>query len=668
MDSTNSIVSISELQEGWKNFIAANTLDTTKIRPVVAASWERCRSSKLDPYENSNYSIERTELAQRINNNQRLIKIARPFMENIYRFVQGSGFQIVLADEEGYILDVIGDPSILERSKMVHLIPGGNWNEEIKGTNAIGTAIVEKAPVQIYAMEHYLRDNHFLTCSAAPIFDPDGRLCGVLDVSGDFRYANPHTLGMVVAAVTAIESQLRLRKATSSLYFAYKYSNTIMESMAEGLLSIDNNGIITSINSMGSKILELKPEECIGRTVQSVFGQPLPLLDIVKSGGSYEDKEVKISLHGREKLVLSTATPLINETGETIGAVAVLREPKTTPKELTSIPKVGKAKYTFENIIGESKLLKEAVKLAQKSAHTIAPVLLQGESGTGKELFAQAIHNYGPAKERPFVAINCAAIPKELIESELFGYEEGAFTGAKKGGHPGKFEIANKGTIFLDEIGDMPLETQAKLLRVLQEKTVTRVGGHKEIPVDVRIIAATHRDLTKAVEEGKFRLDLFYRINVIPICIPPLRERGEDVVLLAKHLIEKLAFKMKQPIVNIRPDFFDALKSYHWPGNIRELENVLERAIMLSEEGCLGMEQLPQNILDSCQKTPELNGKQPETPVLSLKETEKQAIIAALQACKGNITKAAEKLGIGRNTLYRKIKEYEIVFNFDTDE
>jgi transcriptional regulator of acetoin/glycerol metabolism len=555
VNSQNSLISISELQNGWKDFVIEKNIDNTKMRPLVAASWKRCQSYKLDPYHNANRDILGTELKERLKNKQHIMRIARPFMESIYSFVKGSGFQVVLADEDGYILDVIGDQSILERSKMVQLMPGGNWNEQVRGTNAVGTAIVEKAPVQIYAMEHYLRDNHFLTCSAAPIFDPDGRLCGVLDVSGHYQFANPHTLGMVVAAVTAIESQLRLRKATSNLYFAYKYSNTIMESMAEGLLSVDNEGIITRINSMGSKILELKPEECVGRPVESVFKQPIPLLDVVKGGESYEEREVKITINGKEKRVISSATPLINETGNAIGAVAVLREPKIL-KESSKVLKGNRAKYTFEDIIGESKAIRDAIKLAQQSARTISPVLLQGESGTGKELFAQAIHNYGAAKDRPFVALNCAAIPKELIESELFGYEEGAFTGARKGGHPGKFEIADTGTIFLDEIGDMPIETQVKLLRVLQENAVTRIGGHRERNIDVRVIAATHRDLSKAVEEGKFRLDLFYRINVIPIHIPPLRERNGDVVLLAKHLIEKLSIKMKQPIVAIRPDFF----------------------------------------------------------------------------------------------------------------
>lgn len=659
MNSQNSLISISELQNGWKDFVIEKNIDNTKMRPLVAASWKRCQSYKLDPYHNANRDILGTELKERLKNKQHIMRIARPFMESIYSFVKGSGFQVVLADEDGYILDVIGDQSILERSKMVQLMPGGNWNEQVRGTNAVGTAIVEKAPIQIYAMEHYLRDNHFLTCSAAPIFDPDGRLCGVLDVSGHYQFANPHTLGMVVAAVTAIESQLRLRKATSNLYFAYKYSNTIMESMAEGLLSVDNEGIITRINSMGSKILELKPEECVGRPVESVFKQPIPLLDVVKGGESYEEREVKITINGKEKRVISSATPLINETGNAIGAVAVLREPKIL-KESSKVLKGNRAKYTFEDIIGESKAIRDAIKLAQQSARTISPVLLQGESGTGKELFAQAIHNYGAAKDRPFVALNCAAIPKELIESELFGYEEGAFTGARKGGHPGKFEIADTGTIFLDEIGDMPIETQVKLLRVLQENAVTRIGGHRERNIDVRVIAATHRDLSKAVEEGKFRLDLFYRINVIPIHIPPLRERNGDVVLLAKHLIEKLSIKMKQPIVAIRPDFFQALKSYDWPGNIRELENVLQRAIMLAEQGCLDIAQLPQNIIDAYQSSHKPMETEPEAQILSLKEAEKKAILAALEACAGNITQTAQKLGIGRNTLYRKLKEYEI--------
>lgn len=665
MENTTSLTNVSDLQNEWQHFISTRDARSSGVRSVVASSWERCRSYNIDPILNANTVVVGTELAERIKNNQHLIKIARPFMEKIYAFLKGSGFQVVLTDAEGLILDVIGDPTIINRSKIVQLAPGGHWGEQVKGTNAIGTAIVEQSPVQIYAMEHYVRDNHFLTCSAAPIFDPDGRICGVLDVSGYYQYANPHTLSLVVAAAAAIENQIRLRKATSSLYYAYKYSNTIMESMAEGLLSIDNNGVITRINSRGSKILELKPEECVGRSVEVVFNQRLPMLDILKSGESYADKEVRINLHGKEKVVLSTATPLINEYGNTIGAVAILREPKIIKKDAPAL-KGSIAKYNFENIIGGSKAIREAIKLAQRSSRTAAPILLQGESGTGKELFAQAIHNDGPTKDHAFVAINCAAVPKDLIESELFGYEEGAFTGAKKGGHPGKFEIANNGTIFLDEIGDMPLETQAKLLRVLQEKTFTRIGGHAEISVDVRIIAATHHDLYRAVEQGKFRLDLYYRINVIPIYIPPLRERGEDIILLSKHLVNKLAVKMKQPIVSIRPDFFAALNYHPWPGNIRELENVLERAVMLSDEGILAVEHLPLQIQEAYRQQQGAKVEKMATPDFSLKEVEKQAIKAALEAAAGNISQAAKKLGIGRNTLYRKMKEYSLAYHSDT--
>ncbi len=281
--------------------------------------------------------------------------------------------------------------------------------------------------------------------------------------------------------------------------------------------------------------------------------------------------------------------------------------------------------------------------------------MLHGESGTGKELFAQAIHNGSMRRDRAFIAINCAALPETLIESELFGYEEGSFTGSKKGGQTGKFELANGGTIFLDEVGDIPLFTQVKLLRVIQEKKISRIGSAIEVPVDIRIVAATHKDLKEEVQKGNFRKDLYYRLNVININIPPLRDRMEDLPLLARHFVNKLSAKLGKKNISVAEDFIDKIKSYCWPGNIRELENAIERAInLVDDNGVLTSDYL---YFDS---SPPSRNDEKVTEVKSLKEIEKETIINALNLYKGNILKVSAKLGIGRNTLYRKIKEYDI--------
>jgi transcriptional regulator with PAS, ATPase and Fis domain len=313
------------------------------------------------------------------------------------------------------------------------------------------------------------------------------------------------------------------------------------------------------------------------------------------------------------------------------------------------------AKYVFEDIFGESESVSKAVQWAKIASKSPSTVLLNGESGTGKELFAQAIHNGSSRKDRPFIAINCAALPETLIESELFGYEEGSFTGSKKGGQIGKFELANGGTIFLDEVGDIPLFTQVKLLRVIQEKKISRIGSANEIMVDIRIIAATHKDLKEEVLKGNFRKDLYYRLNVITINIPPLRERMDDLPLLARHFVNKLSAKLGKKSITIADSFIEKIKSYNWPGNIRELENAIERAINLVED----KEMLTSEFLHF-DNSPPTKIDEKVTEIKSLKEIEKDTIINALNLYKGNILKVSAKLGIGRNTLYRKIKEYDI--------
>lgn len=638
----------------WTHYVQNNRLDPHMLRGEVVSSWQRCRDGGVDPFRTIGGEARRLELRQRMEQRRHLIEVSRPFIANLYNFVRGSGFQVVLADHDGILLDVVGDNDIQDRTRSVQLCSGGNWSEEARGTNAIGTALIERKPVQIHAWEHYCQPHHFLTCSAAPIFDPEGEMIGVLDITGDYRQANTHTLGMVVAAVNAIENQLRLHKTTASLYMAYRYSNTLIESMSDGLISIDTHGIITEINNNGGRLLGVHPHTAKGQHINTVLKQQAPMLQLLDSGREYRDRE--ILLDGQEgKTILSSATLLHNDNGEVIGAMAVLRDAQGRGRNLTSLA----PRYTFADITGNSAALSEARQWAEVAAGMPSTVLLNGESGTGKELFAQAIHNASPRKRAPFVALNCAALPEALIESELFGYEEGTFTGAKKGGQAGKFELADGGTVFLDEIGDMPAGVQAKLLRVIQERKVARLGAVREVPVNIRIIAATHKDLTAEVGAGRFREDLYYRLNVVAIRIPALRERRDDVPELAAKLLERLGVRLGYQ-VDVAADFFTALSRRGWPGNVRELENVLERLMLRA--GAAGL--LTGALLD--QVSPEQPAAAAATvpgsaePVRSLREVERAAIAHALASHDGNILQAAATLGIGRNTLYRKLKEYDL--------
>jgi len=320
------------------------------------------------------------------------------------------------------------------------------------------------------------------------------------------------------------------------------------------------------------------------------------------------------------------------------------------------------AKYSWETIIGNSLPLQNVKELASKAAQTDSNVLIVGESGTGKELFAHAIHNDSKRFDGPFVKINCAAIPKDLLESELFGYEEGAFTGAKKNGKIGKFELSNGGTIFLDEIGDMPLDMQVKILRVLQEKEIERIGGTKTIPINSRIIAATNRDLEKSIREKKFREDLYYRLNVVNIEVPPLRDRRDDLEVLTLNLMEKISSNLGRYISNITVEALDCLKQYNWPGNIRELENIIERAINLTDTETIELQHLPLFMIAYSDSEEEdlLEGPLPSSLKAAVEEVEKSTIIKSLKAVGYNKLKAAKILGISRTSLYEKIEKYQI--------
>ncbi|MGI6308548.1 MAG: sigma-54 interaction domain-containing protein [Dethiobacteria bacterium] len=334
------------------------------------------------------------------------------------------------------------------------------------------------------------------------------------------------------------------------------------------------------------------------------------------------------------------------------GLVLVLRGSSKMKKLVNSF--VGpRATYTFANLIGKNSKFLSSVNLAKAAAHSISNVLLVGESGTGKEIFAHAIHNASDRKSGPFLAINCAALPRNLVESELFGYAEGAFTGAKKGGNPGKFELADGGTLFLDEIGELPLEFQAILLRVLQEKLITRIGGKKLIPVDVRIIAATNKNLEEEIKKANFRQDLYYRINVLTINIPPLRERPEDIIILANHFLNKLNLRLDKKVKHIDKEVIELFTKYHWPGNARELQNILERSLNIATSDHISTAVLPEKIIS-------LKQEKSNTGLVPLEKYEKELILTLLNENKGNRTKVAQKMGISRTSLYRKLNKYKI--------
>jgi transcriptional regulator of acetoin/glycerol metabolism len=651
-------------KKAWEQYLEKDVLDSSLVRGAVASSWQRCRDLNVNPLLTSGDDAEELrQLEQRRYEKEHLIQVARPFLRDLSYFVGKTDFQVILTDENGLLLEVAGDARAAARAQEVHLCAGADWSEARKGTNAIGTAIFERAPVQIHAWEHFRAENQFLTCSAAPIIDPAGNIVGVIDISGDCRHANPHTLGMVVASVHAIENQLRLEQAMNKLSIASRYSKALVHGITDGLLAIDTNGIVTEINARGGEIFGINPALAKGLPLVQLYrDENAPILQVVRSGKEYKNQEIVLCQSGRH--IQSSASLLRDEDGAILGAVAFFRELQTQQFARRG-PVFFAHRYAFDDIVGNSPAMQKAKDWASLAATCTSTVLILGESGTGKEIFANAIHNASSRNRGPFLAINCAAMPEGLIESELFGYTDGSFTGAKKGGQSGKFEMANGGTIFLDEIGEMSLGMQSKLLRVLQERTVSRIGSSQDINVDIRVIAATHCDLSKDIETGRFREDLYYRLAVLEVKIPPLRERMGDIPTLARCLIGKISKRLERSPVELSLDCVEQLASYPWPGNVRQMENVLERALIRA--GCCPVltaehVELP---AEAAHPTPQRDActrrSEPAKNASSLRDIEKQAIQEALGSCCGNIKQTSARLGIARNTLYRKMQDYNLV-------
>lgn len=447
--------------------------------------------------------------------------------------------------------------------------------------------------------------------------------------------------------------------------YAVDILNTIMEIAYDGLLVVDRDGYITMISKAYAKFMGISVEDAIGKHVTEVIentrmhvvlktGKP-EIADLQKIKGDY---------------MIASRIPIIKN-GEVTGAVGKVvfrnlselndlnKRIKQMEKELErykgQFKELNQAKYQFDHLIGESEELRHAKSLGSKAAANDSNVLLIGESGTGKELFAHAIHNASHRVSGPFVKVNCAAIPPDLLESELFGYEEGSFTGAKKGGKKGKFEAADGGTIFLDEIGELPLHMQAKLLRVIQEKEVEKIGSTTSKKIDIRIIAATNQNLEEMIQKHEFRLDLYYRLNVLTITIPSLKKRGRDILVLTDFFIDKLSHRLMKIVTGISEEAKIALLNYHWPGNVRELENVIERAVNLIDNGeRIQMKHLPEKIIG------ETGPKTLKSLDEILLEAEEKAIMDSLRICRGNKSKAAKLLQISRSTLYEKIEKFQL--------
>lgn len=630
--------------------------DSRMLKQEILASHSRAKQYGINPSVFCNpehVHLSTHELKLRCEQNKEFLEVAKAQIEELYRFVAGAGFVATIVEKDGYILEAIGDEPLIEHLRSANCCPGYRWTEKDVGTGSISLAMARKIPVQINDDEHYSKRGYGHTCSAAPVFDKNGKLMGVISISGKASLVHPHTLCMLITAARAIENQIRITKTSKEFLLQRNYMNAIIESIDSGVIAVDTRGMITHFNSQAKLILNWH-ETLKGERLSDIFGPDVDLNQMINSGFEFADREIFLKTKNDVIQLLITSKPIFEAKQKVIGIIFIFSAIHRIRKLINEMAG-SQAMFNFEDIIGSSPQLMEAKRLAMLAASGNSTVLISGETGTGKELFAQSIHNLSKRKHHPFVAINCGAIPRELLESELFGYTEGSFTGAKRGGRPGKLEFANGGSLFLDEIGDMPVDMQIKLLRVLQTGEMCRIGQHKPISIDIRVIAATHYNLKREVNNGNFREDLFYRLNVLPIHISPLRERFADILLLAKHILSRCRQVFKKTAIKFSADAERMLTQYNWPGNVRELENVVERAVNLVEEEFIQPEHFGLKIHEK--KNTSNKGVQRSL----LEQAEEETITEVIETMGYNISKAAQTLGISRATLYNKLKKYNYI-------
>ena len=652
----------SQLREARRQLVSQGRLPADLIHSDLARSWQRCWQAGLQPIGRmpGAPNASGAQLTRELERQRELIAHARPVMEFLYQQTRGTDSMSILAGADGMLLHTLGDPQFIGRAERVALRLGATWHEQFRGTNAIGTALAEAHAVVVHAAEHYLERNGFLTCAAVPILDPKGRVLGALDVSGDQRGYHRHTLGLVRSAARMIEHRLfdtrHDTRQWSGLRLRLHSQPEGIGTVAEGLLAIAEDGMLVGANAAALELLGLTWKSLPLTPLNTVLAETMDQL--TDWGQSHTSTpHVVHTCNGQAAWVRVEAGRLSHPARHTRQGRATDIRPVTTA-DVSNTVKTESADALAALDTGDA-VFQAAIARARKLLGKPIAILLQGESGVGKEVFARAAHQSGPRAAEPFVAVNCAALPENLIEAELFGYQGGAFTGARREGAAGRIREAHGGTLFLDEIGDMPLPLQARLLRVLQERVVEPLGGGKPVAVDFCLVCATHRDLPTEMQAGRFREDLYYRLNGLTLRLPPLRERSD----LQRLLERELRTLVPERAISIAPDLLHAMQSYRWPGNLRQMFNALRTACALldDQEDTISWSHLPDDLLHALQQ-PAVGLHHAADAGLDtglaadLRTQSRQAIERTVAQCAGNLSEAARALGISRNTLYRRLR------------
>lgn len=623
------------------------------LAPHIDRSWNRCvQEFGIRPQtRRDTLVLPATGLRERQQELGGLLNVARCEMENLYDLIAGTGYAVILSNGEGTILSTIFDPALKREFQHAGLWLGARWDEQHEGTNGIGTCLAESNAITVHRDEHFRDYNVRLSCSSAPILDAHGKLLGVLDASSanctDTREIQRHTVALVSMSASLISRFQFLAEFRDAWILRFHSRPEFVGLLHEALVAIDGNGHVLAVNE--SAMLQLgvgARSALVGRPVESLFRfdadtmrqraahAPMsiwPIRDVTRGRRYYALVRPPHVAHAASRTTArAPARPLAGEAG---------------PGHVTSDPRMRR------NLACGQQLFAKQV-----------PILLRGATGTGKDVFARALHAGSLWAERPFVTVNCAAIPENLIESELFGYRPGAFTGAAREGRKGKILQSSGGTLFLDEIGDMPLLLQARLLRAIEAREIVPVGSDHTIAVDLHVISATHRDLPRMIATGEFREDLYYRLAGTTLELPALADRQDKGDLIRTLLLEESG---SEETVDIAADAFERLLHYRWPGNIRQLRNVLRTAAALCSDRVIRLSNLPQEIIDPDEAPTAIPASTAQTAplepaALGLQGAEQAALLGTLEQCDWNVSHAARVLGVSRNTLYRKLRKHGI--------
>ena len=634
--------------------VASGELGDESIDSRISGSWRRCvKEHGLDPGDPPDpVIVTSATLREHRERSGDLLSIARVEMANLYQQIAGSGHSIMLTDNTGLVLNYIGDPAFSRTASASGLREGAIWSESRQGTNGMGTCLADGSPVIVHQNEHFFSSNMSLTCTAAPILDANDRVVAVLDASSESVKAQQHTMVLVNMSAKTIENRVFMNAFRRDFIIRFHSRAEFVNTLGEGLIAFRHDGTILSANLSALFQLDYRSnEEIRSHSIDELFDSTVP--DLLKLANRTALKAVSIH-DARHRRRFYAVVQLPDEPRPVAGPEVTVRSSGDGDRAPGNDP--------LDNLDFGDPQMALNIRVARRILDRDIPILVAGESGTGKGVFAKALHLASGRADKPFVAINCASIPESLIESELFGYRAGAFTGASRHGSTGKIVQADGGTLFLDEIGDMPLSLQARLLRVLEEKEVVPLGGHEPVSVDLRVISATHRELAGMVSAGTFREDLFYRLQGVRVNLPPLRERL-DRRRLIMHL---LAVETGDgPAVEVDEAVYEKLAGHLWPGNIRQMRNVLRTLLALAESGRITTASLIGDLLAHAGDTGDTRREgeplqlQPHDPD-PLRHAERDALLQELERHHWNISGTARRLNISRNTLYRKLRRCRI--------